>query len=137
MKELSLHILDIVENSISAHARNITVDIAEYTNADLLQIGIKDDGVGMDTDTVAKLIDPFFTSRTTRRVGLGIPLLKAAAESCNGSFEISSFPGKGTEVIVKFQRSHIDRMPLVTYPAFPHTAYRSPANPLGFAIFCG
>ncbi len=112
MKELSLHILDIAENSITAKAKNIILDILECSKTDLLQITIKDDGVGMDAESVDRLMDPFFTSRTTRRVGLGIPLLKAAAEACNGSMEINSTPGKGTEVKVNFQRNHIDRMPI-------------------------
>lgn len=66
----------------------------------------------MDADTVAKITDPFVTSRTTRKVGLGIPLLKAAAEACDGSLTIESTLGKGTRIRVDFKRSHIDRMPL-------------------------
>lgn len=112
MKELSLHILDIVENSISAHANAIEILVTEHSAEDLLQISIKDNGKGVDTETVDKLTDPFFTSRTTRRVGLGLPLLKNAAEDCNGSLTIQSSPGKGTKVQVTFQNSHIDRMPM-------------------------
>ncbi len=116
MKELSLHILDIAENSISACAKNIDIKIIEDTVSDLLQINIKDDGKGMDAEAVSKLSDPFHTTRTTRRVGLGIPLFKEAAEACNGSLEIASKPGYGTEVKVTFQYSHIDRMPLGDLP---------------------
>jgi hypothetical protein len=112
LKEISLHILDIVENSIGANACNIEISILEDTTADFLQITIKDDGKGMEPETVSKLTDPFYTSRTTRRVGLGLPLLKDAAEACNGALEIQSTPGKGTEVQVCFQNSHIDRMPM-------------------------
>ena len=75
-------------------------------------MSVIDDGCGMDEATVARVIDPFFTSRTTRKVGLGLPFLKQAAESCNGNMQITSTPGKGTQVKVEFQYSHIDRMPL-------------------------
>jgi len=112
VKEIALHILDIAENSIDAGAQDIQIFISENLMDDILQIRIKDDGKGMDAQTVAKVIDPFITSRTTRKIGLGIPLLKAAAESSRGAFTISSKLGKGTTVEVDFQRSHIDRMPL-------------------------
>ena len=75
-------------------------------------MSVRDDGKGMDAETVARVVDPFVTSRTTRKVGLGIPLLKEAAEACNGSLKIESAPGKGTLLEVEFQRSHIDRMPM-------------------------
>lgn len=112
MRELSLHILDIAENSISAKAQNITIEVIEDIKADLLKLSVQDDGCGMDSEMLAKVVDPFVTSRTTRKVGLGIPLLKAAAEACNGSFEITSQVGRGTKLTVQFQHSHIDRMPL-------------------------
>ena len=112
MKELSLHILDVAENSISAGAKNIEISVVENLKLDLLQISIKDNGKGMDAETVVRIQDPFYTTRTTRRVGLGIPLFKAAAEACNGSLTIKSIPGTGTEVTAVFQNSHIDRMPL-------------------------
>ena len=112
MRELSLHLLDIAENSIAAGARNISIEIDENSKSDLLKLTIIDDGRGMDEETVNKVIDPFVTSRTTRKVGLGIPLLKEATEACNGSLKITSEIGKGTEIDVAFQRSHIDRMPL-------------------------
>jgi len=75
-------------------------------------MSIIDNGKGMSKEMVAQVIDPFITSRTTRKVGLGIPLLKEAAEDCNGSLNLTSEPGIGTELTVKFQRSHIDRMPI-------------------------
>lgn len=112
MRELALHILDIAENSVAANATRVAIQVVEDSAQDFLFISIEDNGCGMDAETVAKVIDPFVTSRTTRKVGLGIPLLKAAAESCNGWFKISSTPGVGTLVEVQFQRSHIDRMPL-------------------------
>ncbi len=112
MRELSLHLLDIAENSITAGAKNITVTIREDTIADRLYLSVQDDGKGMDEEMVRKVTDPFVTTRTTRKVGLGIPLLKAAAEGCNGWLKIHSKVGEGTLIEVEFQRSHIDRMPL-------------------------
>lgn len=112
MRELALHLLDIAENSISAGAKNIAIRVEEDTETDCLRMSVQDDGMGMDPEMVARVTDPFTTTRTTRKVGLGIPLLKAAAEACNGWLEIQSTPGKGTHVQVEFQRSHIDRMPL-------------------------
>lgn len=112
MRELTLHVLDIAENSIAAGAKNIKIQIEENRKTDLLKLIVSDDGRGMDEETVKKVIDPFVTSRTTRKVGLGIPLLKEAAEACKGFFELTSTMGKGTDLSVQFQRSHIDRMPL-------------------------
>lgn len=117
MRELTLHLLDITANSISALSQNISIEVVEDTLTDRLFMRVKDDGKGMDAEMVAKVIDPFVTSRTTRKVGLGIPMLKAAAEACNGWFKIESEPGKGTLVEVEFQRSHIDRMPLGDLPS--------------------
>lgn len=112
MRELALHLLDLAENSVTARAKNINILVEENTQADRLRMEIQDDGVGMDAEMVARVTDPFTTTRTTRKVGLGIPLLKAAAEACNGWLKVQSEPGKGTKVCVEFQRSHIDRMPL-------------------------
>jgi len=112
LRELALHLLDIAENSVAANGKNITISVEEDTVKDRLRMSVQDDGVGMDADTVAKVIDPFYTTRTTRKVGLGIPLLKEAAEACNGFLTIQSEPGHGTRIDVEFQHSHIDRMPL-------------------------
>jgi len=112
MRELALHLLDIAENSVAAHASDITISVSEDTVHDRLCMSVIDNGVGMDAEMVKRVTDPFVTSRTTRKVGLGIPLLKFAAESCNGFLRIQSEPGKGTTINVEFQRSHIDRMPL-------------------------
>lgn len=112
MREISLHILDIAENSVNGKAKNVTIHVTENILADRLIISIEDDGVGMSPELVARVTDPFTTSRTTRKVGLGLPLLKAAAEACNGYLNISSTLGVGTRVEIEFQRSHIDRMPL-------------------------
>ena len=116
MREIALHLLDLAENSVSAGAHAITISVCEDLDADRLTTRIEDDGRGMDEETVRKVTDPFFTSRTTRKVGLGIPLLKEAAEASNGRMEIQSKPGAGTQVEVSFQHSNIDRMPLGNLP---------------------
>jgi hypothetical protein len=112
MRELSLHLLDIAENGVSAGAQNITITIVEDLRTDRLQLAVADDGRGMDAALVDQVTNPFITTRTTRKVGLGIPLLKLAAEMCDGSLTVESTPNVGTTVNVDFQRSHIDRMPL-------------------------
>ena len=112
MEDLSLHILDIAENAINAGAKNVTIFIRRKTETDLLTIEIADDGEGMSAEAAEKVSDPFYTTRTTRRVGLGLPLLKAATEATGGHLEIRSAPGIGTRVIATFAMSHIDRKPL-------------------------
>lgn len=112
MKELSLHILDIAENSVHAQAQNISIIIEEDSHKNLLTIKIADDGKGMDAEMVTNVTNPFITTRTTRKVGLGIPFLKAAAEACNGYLHIDSTLGRGTTVATAFQLDHIDRMPM-------------------------
>ena len=112
MRELALHLLDIAENSVSAQAQNITIIVEEYTSRNRLRMSVEDDGVGMTPEMVARVVDPFVTSRSTRKVGLGLPFLKQAAEACNGFLQIHSTPAKGTLVEVEFQLDHIDRMPL-------------------------
>lgn len=112
MKELSLHILDIVQNSIRAEACLIGISIVEDTVNDRFTLMVEDNGKGMTPEQVAKAIDPFYTTRTTRRVGLGLSLLKAAAEKCAGGMTVKSMPGEGTAVTAVFQRSHWDRAPL-------------------------
>ncbi|WP_075075241.1 ATP-binding protein [Longilinea arvoryzae] len=112
MRELSLHLLDIAENSVNAKAKNVRILVSEDSRTDRLRMEIVDDGVGMDAETAARVTDPFVTSRTTRKVGLGLPFLKMAAEGCNGYLTVHSRKGTGTRVDVEFQRSHIDRMPL-------------------------
>lgn len=107
-----MHVLDIVQNSIKAKAKNVFVSIAEDSSQDKMTIDIKDDGYGMSEEMVKKVCDPFVTSRTTRRVGLGIPLFKSAAEMAGGGFEIESEEGTGTTVSAVFGLSHIDRAPL-------------------------
>jgi anti-sigma regulatory factor (Ser/Thr protein kinase) len=112
MLELALHILDIAENSVRAGAKTVFIDITEDRMRDRLEIEIRDDGTGMDEATVQMAMDPFYTSKTVRRVGLGLPMLKEAAIRAGGSFSIDSQVGVGTRVAVGFQLSHIDRQPL-------------------------
>lgn len=112
MEELSLHILDIVENSIIACAKNIEIKINEDKKKDLLMIEINDDGKGMTGEMQKKVLDPFFTTRTTRRIGLGLPLLAQAARMAGGDINIESKEGSGTKIKAIFGYSHIDRQPL-------------------------
>jgi len=112
MKDLSLHILDIAQNSISAGASLIGINICENPAKDTYELTITDNGKGMNSDTSQKATDPFFTSRTTRNVGLGLPLLKQNAERTGGSFNLQSSPGDGTMVDAVFIYSNIDRLPL-------------------------
>jgi len=112
MEDLSLHILDIVENSITACAKKIEIKIIEEKKKDLLTIEIIDDGKGMDEEALKNVLDPFFTTRKTRKVGLGLPLLAQSAEESRGSIKIESKPGQGTKVKATFGYSHIDRKPL-------------------------
>ena len=112
MKELSLHILDIMQNSVRAKASLIQLTIIEDIRNDLFEICIEDNGKGMSKEMVVSVTDPFVTCRTTRRVGLGIPLLKAAAELTGGGIELTSELGVGTVITARFGHSHIDRQPL-------------------------
>lgn len=114
MKELALHILDIVQNSIVANASliEVVVDANTNTDADTLIISVIDNGKGIPADMLEKITDPYITSRTTRRVGMGIPLLKDACELTGGSLSISSEVGNGTHLQAILKFSHIDRQPL-------------------------
>jgi signal transduction histidine kinase len=112
VQDLALHVLDIVENAIAASATRVSIEITEDTERDLLSIEIGDNGKGMDAETRERALDPFFTSRTTRRVGLGLPLLAQAARESDGRIEITSAPGRGTTVRTSFRHSHPDRKPL-------------------------
>jgi hypothetical protein len=112
MREIALHLLDIAENSVAAESKNISIHVHEDLFQDRLSACVIDDGRGMDAQTAQQVQDPFYTTRTTRNVGLGIPLLKLAAEQADGSFSLQSEPGKGAWVEAEFRHSHIDRMPL-------------------------
>jgi hypothetical protein len=112
LRELSLHILDIAENGIAAGADCIHIQVEEARDRDLLTIKITDNGRGMPAEKIEKLADPFVTTRTTRRVGLGLSLIAAAAERCEGKLAVKTEAGIGTEVIATFRYSHIDRAPM-------------------------
>jgi anti-sigma regulatory factor (Ser/Thr protein kinase) len=112
MRELSLHILDVLENALEAGATEVRLEIDEDLRADRLTIAVRDNGRGMDAQTARRALDPFFTTRTTRHVGLGIPLFAAAARRCEGDLSLESTPGRGTAVTVTFRHSHLDRAPL-------------------------
>ena len=110
MQELSLNILDIAQNSITAKATLIQLTL--QVNQEKLYITLQDNGMGMDSETLNKVTDPFFTSRTTRKVGLGIPFFKQAAIMTQGSFDITSKKGEGTTITSIFNTNHIDYIPL-------------------------
>lgn len=109
MDELALHILDIIQNSISAKATLIFIEISEKISEDRFEIKITDNGRGIEKQMLDKVTDPYVTSRTSRKVGLGLPLFKQSAEMTGGSLKIDSIPGKGTSVTAIFGYSHIDR----------------------------
>lgn len=110
MRELSLNILDIVENSVKAEAKIVYIDVIAKDN--VLTISIKDDGKGMSEEFLSRVTDPYTTTRTTRKVGMGLPFLKMEAEMAGGTFDIRSKLGEGTVVTTTFAIDHIDRPPL-------------------------
>ena len=112
MEDISLHILDIAENSIRAKAKNINIMITEDYKNDLLTLTIEDDGEGMDEATKAFALNPFFTTKKGKKVGLGLALLAHSAEEAGGDMKIESEPGKGTKISAIFKLGHIDRKPL-------------------------
>ncbi|MBR6359015.1 MAG: sensor histidine kinase [Lachnospiraceae bacterium] len=120
MTELSLNVLDIVENSTKAKASLVFIGVEIDSAADSLIIRIDDDGCGMDSEQLARVTDPFFTTRTTRKVGLGVPFFKQSAEMTGGDFIITSEPGVGTKITARYVLSSIDRMPLGDMTATIH-----------------
>ena len=112
MREIALHLLDIAENSAAAESTKVSIEVHEDLLNDRLTAVVIDNGRGMDAETAQNVQDPFYTTRTTRNVGLGIPLLKLAAEQAEGRFSLQSEPGKGTRLEAEFRHSNIDRMPL-------------------------
>jgi 3',5'-nucleoside bisphosphate phosphatase len=112
MEDLALHILDIAQNSIEAGAHEIEIEITEDMPGDRLIIRVRDNGRGMDPETAAKGTDPFFTTRTTRKVGMGLPLMAAASKAAGGALTIDSKAGEGTCITATFRHAHIDRAPL-------------------------
>ena len=112
MKELALNILDIVQNSIRAKANEISISVSESIADDLYQITIGDNGNGIPAELLPNVTDPFITTRTKRRMGLGLPLLKYHSEITGGGLTINSEIGKGTVTTATFSNRHIDRQPL-------------------------
>ncbi|MFC1619570.1 ATP-binding protein [Candidatus Neomarinimicrobiota bacterium] len=112
MEDLSLHILDIVENSIRAGAKEVEILIRENLAADLLEIVIQDDGAGMDAAIRERALNPFFTTKSVRKVGLGLSLFRESARQAGGDLVVASGPEQGTRIEASFQHSHIDRKPL-------------------------
>jgi anti-sigma regulatory factor (Ser/Thr protein kinase) len=121
MTELSLNVLDVANNSVRAKAGLITITVRVHTETDELIIIIADNGCGMNKEQLERVEDPFYTTRTTRKVGLGIPFFKFSALSTGGSFRIQSAPDKGTTVTAVFVLSNIDRMPLGDMNSTIHT----------------
>jgi len=112
MEELSLNILDIAQNSIAANATQVELDVEENDGSDQIILRVTDNGNGMNEEFLSAVENPFFTTRTTRKIGLGISFLKEAAEMTGGRFEIKSKTGEGTTVTALFIKSHIDRQPI-------------------------
>jgi len=112
LRELSLHLIDIAENGIAAGADLITIKVSEREKDNLMEIAIADNGRGIPSALLEKVADPFFTTKTTRRIGLGLSLFQDAATRCEGEFHIRSEEGKGTEVSASFKLDHIDLAPL-------------------------
>ena len=115
MKDLSMHILDIAENSVRAGSADVDVEL--YYQGNRLELVIRDNGCGMDAEMVRNITDPYTTSRTSRKVGLGLPFLKMNAEQTGGRVDVESEPGKGTWVRAVFMKDHIDCIPEGDIPA--------------------
>ena len=111
MEDISLHVLDIAENSIRANARNVNIMITEDRENDLLTLAIEDDGEGMDEKTKAYAVNPFFTTKKGKKVGLGLAFLSHSAEEAGGAMKVVSEPGKGTKITTTFRLGHMDRKP--------------------------
>ena len=121
MPEIALNVLDVAENSVRANATLVEIEVIVSRPKDLLSVRIKDNGCGMTKEQLEKVEDPFFTTRSTRKVGLGVPFYKQAALAAGGEFYIHSTVGEGTETFASFQLSNIDRMPLGDINGTIHT----------------
>ena len=113
MKELSMHVYDLMENSIAANASEIKLTIRDSIKDNIYAFTIEDNGKGMSPEFLAKVTDPYTTTRTTRKVGLGLPLIKMNTENCGGGMKIESEVGKGTRLDFWFQHNHWDRPPML------------------------
>ncbi|MBN2743780.1 histidine kinase/DNA gyrase B/HSP90-like ATPase [Breznakibacter xylanolyticus] len=114
MRDLASHLLDIAQNATTAKSSQVKITIEESPT--IVKITIQDNGIGMSEDVLCRVTDPFFTSRTTRKVGLGIPLLQQNSRQTGGDVHITSKPGKGTQVEAQFITSHIDCPPWGNWP---------------------
>lgn len=112
MRDISLHVLDLVQNSLTAAATTVYITLDEDLANNLLCLTVRDDGCGMSEEQCRSALDPFYTTRTTRSVGLGLPLLQAATERAGGQVRLLSQPGKGTTVIATFEHDNLDRAPI-------------------------
>lgn len=112
LEDLAAHVLDIAENSARAGATEVVISLVEDLKENRFVIEVQDNGCGLNEETRKRVIDPFYTTKKTRRVGLGLPFLEQMAEQCGGSMEIHSRPGEGTMVRVSFEHNHVDRPPL-------------------------
>ena len=112
MKDLSLHILDIAENAVMAGATRIEISITQSALRDRLEVSVSDNGRGMEPEELSLALDPFYTTRTTRRVGLGLSMFCQAAREAGGAMDVSSRPGRGTNIQAWFVWGHVDRKPL-------------------------
>jgi len=113
MEDISLHLLDMIENSIRADCQNIWLNVSINKTTNRLLISVVDDGIGMDEETLKAIDDPFYTTKNReKKIGLGISLFKQNAEMCNGSFNVTSILGEKTAISAAFQFDHIDRMPI-------------------------
>lgn len=112
MRDLALHILDLVQNSVEAGADSVWLSVIEDHSLDLLTIRVVDNGRGMNEETCQRVSDPFYTTRSTRRVGLGLPLIQMSTSQCDGQLVITSTLGQGTTVEASWRLSHLDRPPL-------------------------
>lgn len=112
MKEISLHIMDLAQNSIAAGADRVTISLTRDSVRDIMTVDIADNGRGMPPDVVRQITDPFYTTRTTRKVGLGIPLFALTAHQCGGGLTVESAVGEGTRVTATLKLGHIDRPPV-------------------------
>jgi len=111
MRDLCQHVMDLVENSVASGAQRVTVLLSEDVQQNRLSLLVEDDGEGMTPEVAGKAADPFYTTRNTRRVGLGLSLLQAASQRSEGSFALDSAPGRGTRVECSFGLTHLDRPP--------------------------
>lgn len=111
MKDISLHILDIVHNATRAQATKITINLDEDTDENRYVLRIEDNGKGIDPKMLPEIFDPWTTSRKTRKVGMGLPLLKHNAMQAGGDLIVTSVPGTGTKIEAEFEHQHIDRPP--------------------------